>query len=307
MSDLGTLGGSESNANGINTAGQVVGWADGADGYYHAFRYSDGVMSKLGPAGWEQSAAYAINDPGQVVGEALLLNGNLFDFLDSNGTVTNLGTLGGNVGIANGVNASGQVIGSCYTAGNAASHAYLYSGGVMSDLGTLGGKDSWPWAINGSGQVVGSSYLADNTDYHAFLYSGGAMVDLNTLLDANSSGYTVTEATGITDNGLIAAYGTTPGNQIHAFLLTPNAGIAGTVTLQNFGGNVTKVPVVIQIRNPGTTTTIQTQTVTLNSAGAYQLVTTLAGTYDVSAKASHWLRKTVKSVALTGTGFASPA
>jgi probable HAF family extracellular repeat protein len=45
MTDLGTLGGKESVAFGINDAGQIVGWADNANGYAHAFLYSFGNCS----------------------------------------------------------------------------------------------------------------------------------------------------------------------------------------------------------------------------------------------------------------------
>jgi probable HAF family extracellular repeat protein len=37
MQDLGTLGGTSSQAHGINDAGQVVGWSDDAQGHAHAF------------------------------------------------------------------------------------------------------------------------------------------------------------------------------------------------------------------------------------------------------------------------------
>ena len=37
----------------------------------------------------------------------------------------------------------------------------------------------------------------------------------------------------------------------------------------------------------------------------FRFPTTLSGTYDVSVKASHWLRTTLKSVKLTGDAFSS--
>ncbi len=46
------------------------------------------------------------------------------------------------------------------------------------------------------------------------------LLDLNTLL-APGSGVTITNATGITDGGLIAATGVLANGQIDAFLLSP--------------------------------------------------------------------------------------
>jgi hypothetical protein len=94
-----------------------------------------------------------------------------------------------------------------------------------------------------------------------------------------------------------------PPYSVNVLVFSPNAGIAGKVNLQDFSGDVTQVPVTIQVRNPGTTTIVQSQTVKLNADGSFQFYTTLAGTYDVSVKASHWLRKTISSVTFTGTGF----
>jgi len=62
-------------ARGINNLGQVVGYADTADGLQHAFLYSAGQMTDLGVIGdrWCSSIAYGINDNGQIVGETCTL------------------------------------------------------------------------------------------------------------------------------------------------------------------------------------------------------------------------------------------
>lgn len=74
--------------------------------------------------------------------------------------------------------------------------------------------------------------------------------------------------------------------------------VSGTVTLGDFTGDVTAVPVVLEIRNPGETTPIETYVVRLNSIGGYEFTTSLQGTYDIAAKASHWLRQVIPNVTL---------
>jgi chitinase len=66
MSDLGTLGGARSGADGINNSGQVTGFADLSNGTTHAFLYSGGSMSDLGTLGGTGSEGLGINDLGHV-------------------------------------------------------------------------------------------------------------------------------------------------------------------------------------------------------------------------------------------------
>jgi probable HAF family extracellular repeat protein len=86
MMDLGTLGGSESFAAGINGEGQVVGYADTIGGALDAFLYSGGIMTDLNsllPAnsGWRLESASAINDSGQIVGYGINPEGQTHAFL----------------------------------------------------------------------------------------------------------------------------------------------------------------------------------------------------------------------------------
>lgn len=67
--DIGTLGGRQSGATGVNASGQVVGSAETSAGERHAFLYSDGVMKDLGTLGGDSEAS-AINASGVIVGKA---------------------------------------------------------------------------------------------------------------------------------------------------------------------------------------------------------------------------------------------
>lgn len=198
MTDLGTLGGSHSQAWGINNLGQVVGLADtdfvSFDGfpYVQAFLWSqsNGMTDLGGTLGGSrvfQSGAYDINNSSQVVG-GWLSSTNLNDrhaFLWQNGLITDLGTLGGLESRAFGINNFGQVVGESTTSSSDSStHAFLWDEeNGMIDLGTLdGGPVSAATAINDSGQAVGYSFTSGYRSIEAFLWKEGVgMSSLGTL------------------------------------------------------------------------------------------------------------------------------
>ncbi len=71
MKDLGTLGGSFSQATSINQLGQVTGTAETSAGAMHAFLWTlAGGMQDLGTLGGTWSQARALNALGQVTGNA---------------------------------------------------------------------------------------------------------------------------------------------------------------------------------------------------------------------------------------------
>ena len=201
MKDLGLLGGtytnyySNSQANGINTSGQVVGWSAYDDiGHVHAFLYKDGKMTDLG----------------------------------------DLGTLGGTNSYAYGINNKGQVVGQAEYVDGGEWHAFLYDESAtpkMKDLGTLGGTNSSAYGISDSGQVVGySSPSSGSSSNHAFLYDKDTgMIDLGTRThpDNNGNVWTLGAARGINNNGQIVIDGSRVDqngtNVYSALLLTPTS------------------------------------------------------------------------------------
>ena len=154
--DLGTLGGSQSEALGVNNYTQVVGYSNVASGAEHAFLWTiAGGMQDLGTLGGSASHAYAINDSGQVVGSSTTAAGDTHAFL---WTVTDgmrdLGTLGGALSEARAISKSGAIVGGSYPHDRGNEAPFLWSAGVMENIG---GVRSRALAVNNALQVVGTS------------------------------------------------------------------------------------------------------------------------------------------------------
>jgi probable HAF family extracellular repeat protein len=142
MTDLGTLGGTQSIAYGIDNAGQIVGAAFNSAQNSHAFLYAGGIMNDLGTLGGPNSYATAVNAAGQITG-----------YSDLTGS----------------------------SSGDSLYHAFLYTGGQLNDLGILSPyTDSNGVQINSSGQIIGGLY-STSLDSNSFLYNNGGMTNLTTV------------------------------------------------------------------------------------------------------------------------------
>jgi probable HAF family extracellular repeat protein len=93
MNDLGTLGGTNSEANFINDRGEIVGYSDTADGAIHAFLDRWGKMIDLGTLGGRNSNAGAINNEGDVVGTAQTGASVSHGYIDRHGRMIDLNSL----------------------------------------------------------------------------------------------------------------------------------------------------------------------------------------------------------------------
>lgn len=216
MTDLGTLGGSDSRGFGINDSGQVVGMSLTAsnDDYKVIITGPNGVgMTDLGSVSGVISSG--INDSGQI---ARNFSNQAFITGPNGVGMTDLGNLGRPFGAAeaNDINNSGQVAGASETA-DFTTHAFITgpNGVDMVDLGTLGGGFSHATGINESGQVVGvSNTAALPRDQHAFVTGpdGSGMTDLGTL------GGRFSEAFSINDSGEVIGMAQTASNDFHAFI-----------------------------------------------------------------------------------------
>jgi len=235
MTDLGTLGGLSSYANGINNSGHVVGGGSDAKvfiteangvGMREIPRPSDGIWM-VGNAindsaqvtGWVYTAVYYSSacpdcEPVEHIESYAYITG-------PNGVgITKLDSLGGSKSIAFDLNNAGQAVGYSYLSGDTTHHAFISepNGVGVTDLGTLGGSTSMAFGINDSGQVVGWADIASGNVHHAFItgINGAGMIDLGTL------GGDFSEARAINDIGQVVGTSNTADGPGHAFLTGPN-------------------------------------------------------------------------------------
>jgi probable HAF family extracellular repeat protein len=167
--DLGTLGGTWSTANGINSQREVVGTSTTASGAFKAF-FSD--VSKrlvdLGTLGGTSSYGMAINNACEIVGTAQTSQGLMHAFVWKTGKLIDLGTLGGTQSYAYAINDAGTVVGFSWITGNLVTHGFIHSGGMMTDLNRfLPANSGWTieaaYGINDSGDIVGTGTLNGQT------------------------------------------------------------------------------------------------------------------------------------------------
>lgn len=220
ITDLGTLGGTQSFAYALNDLGQVVGSSTTAgDVAEHSFLYSNGRMTDLYPLNSQNIITVGptgINDFGQIASG--LIVGRVYSpaiFDSGTGSLTLPRTFGGVTsfglnGAATSVNNHADAVGYSYI-DPINRHAFLFSNGVTTDIDPLGGY-SVAFAINDEGMVVGLASAQSNGTATAFIESQGLA---KTIFQVG----TESDARGVNDQGQVVGEFLTPdGSSFHGFL-----------------------------------------------------------------------------------------
>lgn len=219
ITDLWTLGGNRSGANGVNNSGDIVGWSDTTAVDSRGLQISKPFvrinaqmtdLNQLLPAGsgWVLTSAYSINDSRQIIGKGKLNGVDYGYFFDlGNGTITPITNPTASwVEPSYGLNNNGAVTGKMLVGSQL--HGVLWnSTGGSTDIPALPGYfHSIASDINNRDQAVGYSMDMYEESYAAFLYQCGTLTNINSLIDP-ASGWSMKMALRISDGGSIIAYG----------------------------------------------------------------------------------------------------
>ena len=227
--------GAPSAANGVNSQGQVTGWAYSADqNSIYGVVWDHGVAQAMTPNNYGYLTA--INEAGVSVGQvtdatsssaAIIAGGAIasYDYTSPGYSAFNaLNNVGGAVGQAM-IDEQGLIF-----------HATSLVDGNLVDLGALGGDISNATGINDSGLIAGwSEIIPGDSIAHAFSYDAGGMHDLGTMAGVYSAAY------GLNNDGVIVGettYSDAYPDATHAYTLkdglwTDLGALAGGVNISS--------------------------------------------------------------------------
>lgn len=281
LTDVGSLSGNprlNTQAFGINNAGDAVGYSTASDGLHHAFLFSNGAQQDLGTVGGSGTEARAINNSGLITGNVVGPYGSgLGAFIFQNGVMSDLTALTPDgaptwSGLAvTGVNDNGWIVG--YGSNNGSADAFL----------AVPASAMVPWQLAcAPSQVTGGSACAGTVTISAPAPSGGLAV---TLWSHNSAYAQVPTSVTVQEGQTSATFPvTTPvvtGSKSVAISASANGAAVSTTVL------VTKVALQSLTLTPNTVTGggQVTGAVTLTSSPNFDAVVSITNTYPNVAQA----------------------
>ena len=241
--DLGTLGGAQSAATGVNDLSQVVGWSLDAAGRTQAFVWAGGTLTGLPNfPGGSNGIATAINNAGEITGYADVSGTNHHAFLYASNSLLDLGTFGGPLSAGYAINESREITGFAYpvweefTNGLWLATFWWRTNFMMRIPPFRGFKHSCEgYGINDSGYICGTTYLYSAYGHNwAYVWKDtnsnsvadeGEMLPLGSL-GAYASNGDYSEAKAINNLGQIVGWTgvSNSWSPKHAFLITPSNG-----------------------------------------------------------------------------------
>jgi probable HAF family extracellular repeat protein len=186
MEDLGTLGGTFSEASDINEKGQITGNSTTANGESHSFIYNDGIMTDLEDLGGGSSSALQINADGQIFGCSTTASGGSNAFIWTSGAMrdTGISNCSDSSNYEYIFNDKGQLL------VNDGSSSFYYDGDrtfSAQDIETLLGENSgWDISkitgLNNKGQIIGTGLLNGKESAFVMTPNGEPVPEPTTIL-----------------------------------------------------------------------------------------------------------------------------
>jgi probable HAF family extracellular repeat protein len=221
--------------NGINTAGDMVGWyADSSSGPYHAFLVKGGNMSFFDHPGSVSTLATGINDSGLIIG----YTGDFYDtgFTYDGNTFAKVQPAKQSRTFLYGINNAGEIVGGAGT-------PYTTIGIDLKNgkFKTIKFPGSYVYAyatgINNLGEIVGYT----DVETHAFTYLNGKFQRID------FPGSSESEAWGVNDTGVVVGWYATSGGCVCAYAVHngnfvsfsyPGAQATIAISINSFGNIV---------------------------------------------------------------------